>query len=378
MKLIFIDQEPLTPRRKKVFEIEALSADGFLIEFWDMSAYCFKNVVINNIINAEYVTKITTFEDYKRMVCEQNINDTIFVFEGYLALIKPELNSFAKSLKALTVRYEINTTSKLPVKGFCQKMGRLMNYSICEIIKRIREAVSFRINNSLYPSYSFIISTGTIIPADIYINHSDYIQYLEMKNIPPLIHQPYIVFLDQFYPYHPDLQSHGVNIEKNAEKFFHDINCYFAKLEEIYSMEVIIAAHPKANYNPMIFNNRKIIYGKSNLLVKDAEAVIAITSASISFAIMNNKPLALVVTNDILNTPEVRFDIVHYQYYLANLLGLEVVNISNSNTNSMLKIKKVSKPKRDNYLYSYLTSQGIENKYNIELLPLIYKKMLNK
>lgn len=376
MKLIFIDQEPLTPRRKKVFEIDALRKNGFEVGFWDMSEFCFKGVNINNIITDDFVTKIISFQLYKAKVKEQSLSDTLFIFEGYLALIKPELNNYARKLNALTVRFEINTTSKLPSLNWKDKINRLSGYSFWEINKRLISVITLKIKKLYYKPYTAVISTGNIIPADRYVNHSDYIQYLELKECPPVLQYPYIVFLDQFYPYHPDFKCQGINIEKNANAFFCDLNRYFDKIEKEYGIKVVIAAHPKANYDPAIFSNRKIVYGKTNLLVKDATAVIAISSASISFAVMNDKPLALIITNDMINTKEIRMDIVHYQRYLANMFDKDVYNISNPSPS--LAIKKLSPQIRQNYLYSYLTSPGIEHISNADLLPAVFRALINK
>lgn len=376
MKLIFIDQEPLTPRRKKVFEINALQKNGFEVEFWDMSGYCFKGVKINNVIIEDFVTEINSLKAYKSKVKEQLFTDSLFVFEGYLASIKPELNNFARKLNAFTVRFEINTTSKLPAKNWNDKINRLLEYSFWEISKRLISVVKFKINNLYNKPYTAVISTGSIIPADIYINHSDYNEYLELKEFPRVLAEPYIVFLDQFYPCHPDFKSLGIDIDKNADSFFHDLNRYFDKIEKKYGAKVVIAAHPKANYNPSIFNNRTILYGLTNRLVKDATAVIAISSASISFAVMNDKPLILIVTNDMINTKEIKMEIVNYQRYLSAMLDIEIHNISTSFPS--LDIKKISSQIRKDYLYSYLTSPGIEHMLNSELLPTVFTTLINK
>lgn len=377
MKLIFLDQEPLTPRRRKVFEIDALQREGFEVEFWDMSAYCFDGVVIKDVTITDFVLKINTLAAYKEEIKKQNFKNTIFIFEGYLASLKPELNTILRGLNAVTVRFEINTTSKLPGKSLADKVKRITQHHFTEIISQLTRTVTARLNGLFHKPYSYVVSSGSIIPADIQVNHSDYIQFLESQANGPILKEPYIVFLDQFYPYHPDFKSKGLNIERNAQSFFSDLNGYFDKIEETYKIKIVIAAHPKANYNPEIFNNRGIFYGKSVALVKDAQAVIAISSASIDFAVMNDKPLALIITNDILNCSQVRNEIVCYQRLLAKMLNLEVLNISTLNDTCDLSIHKFSSETRNNYLYLYLTSLGIEHTLNVELLPSVFSSLIN-
>lgn len=377
MKFVFLDQEPLTPRRRKVFELDALLEKENEIEFWDLSAYCFDNIIIKDTIIADFVIHINTIYAYKKEVEKQDLKNTLFIFEGYLATLKPELNNILKRLQATTIRFEINTTSKLPKRTVVDKVKRLTQYHLFEIFKQMIKVGERRMRTLCDKSYSAIISTGSIIPADIYVNHSDYILFLESQTNSPLINEPYIVFLDQFYPYHPDFKSKGLNIEHNAKSFFYDLNRYFDKIEEQYEMEIVIAAHPKANYDPAIFNNRRVFYGESVALVKDAQAVIAISSASIDFVVMNSKPLALVITNDILNCPQIKNELVDYQRSLANILNINILNISNINDTDDLSIRTFSSEARQDYLYLYMTSPGIENKLNAELLPFLLNSLIN-
>lgn len=377
INIVILDQESVTPRRKKAFEIDALISQGFNIQFWDLSEYCFGDVTLARELNENYVCKIDTLKRFKEIVKNINLKNTIFVFEGYLAAICPNLNNYLIRKGACTVRYELNTTAALArpasrikqIANLTRKQQILLPITVAQVIVK-------QLKNRLNKPYTHIVSTGDIFPCDININHSDYILYLESLKNTPLLDYKYILFLDQFYPFHPDLQSHGLNIEKNADAFFADVNRFFQNLEQKYKIPVVIAAHPKATYDNTTFYNRQILYGKSNDLVKDAQAVITIDSASISFVISHNKPLLLITTNDRQNTSQLQEN-NKYQKRLAQTIGTNVLNISTAKYQEM-EIPIFSPQQRNNYIYKYLTSKGIENTPNIDLLPTIYKQIASK
>ena len=86
-------------------------------------------------------------------------------------------------------------------------------------------------------------------------NYFDFDNYLEQKT--DIITSNTIVFLDEYLPYHPDFDL--LKMEKiNANQYYKELNNFFSKIEAHTSSRVVIAAHPKANYNINPFNNRPI------------------------------------------------------------------------------------------------------------------------
>ena len=108
----------------------------------------------------------------------------------------------------------------------------------------------------------------------------------------------YAVFLDHYLPHHPDFIGHP-NLDGgvvSVEDYYSPLNTFFSFLEENLDLEIIIAAHPRSNYdkigNP--FNNRKILMNSTAHLTKHSKLVITHCSASISFAILYNKPIIFI------------------------------------------------------------------------------------
>lgn len=375
-KLIILDQEPLTPRREQVFNIAELIASGYVVEFWDLSGYCF-NVSIAHTIEREYVRQFTTQKEIREAFDRENLNHTLFIFEGYLAKIKPQLNNYLRRRGATTLCYEINTTSA----GFSYTLGRKIKtvltkhpFSLPILIGR---KIRFVIRRRMNKPYSYTLSSGTILPADFQVNHSDYELYLKALQKPESpVAGRYIVFLDDYFPYHPDFVSHGVDLLHHVGPYFRDMNVFFSRLERQYGMPVVIAAHPKANYTSETFGDRMILIGQSIKLVQGATCVIAKASASIGFAIMFHKPLLLITTDDILqDRNRMLAGQVDYQQSVARLLGTSIVNISQSDRMASIDIRPTDAAVRQQYLYRFHTSPGIENTLNIDILPGIFNRI---
>ncbi len=54
----------------------------------------------------------------------------------------------------------------------------------------------------------------------------------------------------------------------------------------------MIAAHPSADFEKNPFNGRKIIFNKTDVLVKESMGVLMHTSNSLSYVYLNNVPVA--------------------------------------------------------------------------------------
>lgn len=107
------------------------------------------------------------------------------------------------------------------------------------------------------------------------------------------------------------------------ETYYQSINTLFAALEKLYGKPVVIAAHPAAKLNGDEFNGRKILFGMTDLLVKQAALVVTHQSAAISFPVIYGKPI-LACCNDFMRK-HFLWDSVPY----FDLLGLSYFNLSN-------------------------------------------------
>lgn len=118
----------------------------------------------------------------------------------------------------------------------------------------------------------------------------------------PYCHErKYCVFLDQYIPYHPDNTSYKIFQTVNASEYYGQLNIIFDNIKKWYRLDIIVAAHPKADYaKKRTFKEDILIkYQMTAALVKNAEFVMAHFSTAIDYAVMAWKPIL------ILKLPEV-------------------------------------------------------------------------
>lgn len=198
----------------------------------------------------------------------------------------------------------------------------------------------------------------------IYSHSYDYELYLDYKKNLNQIDSPkknFIVFLDQYLPFHPGAVMRGEKPKATKKNYYPKINNFFSFLENKTNKKVLIASHPRADYskeNP--FQNRDLIKDKTIELVNNADIVLAHTSTSISYAVLFNKPLIFLTSNEIIRS---------YDDFRINSLARELnsalINIDESKSFSEIidlsKISKISNEKYLDYKRNYIKHPYSEN-----------------
>ena len=182
----------------------------------------------------------------------------------------------------------------------------------------------------------------------------------EMKEIALLSfdhNQPYVAFLDQLGN-EADMLHAGIKPYCAAEIYYPEINKFFTEFEKNTGLRIIIAAHPRANYadrgNP--FDGRELIYGETISLVKHAQVILAHMSTAVSFAVLYNKPIIFVDSNEYAPIFKLWINA------RASALGSEIVNISDECLINQNQIK-IEKDKYDCYKMMFIKEPGTPEKF---------------
>jgi len=184
----------------------------------------------------------------------------------------------------------------------------------------------------------------------------DYDLYLEEEKVSNnhQSNEEYILFIDEFGPYHPDiLFNENRKPDVKSKTYFSDINIFFNRLECETGIMVLIAAHPRSDYtnigNP--YGKRKIISGETIKLVKNAKFVVAHASTAISFAVLYNKPIIL------LSSPDYSKRYNHGIKALGKELNVIILNVSKPFflPNNYLNTDELS---YNEYIDKYIKSDG--------------------
>lgn len=135
------------------------------------------------------------------------------------------------------------------------------------------------------------------------------------------------VFIDQYLPFHSDFLLAPLQTPIEPTAYYGGLRGLFDRIERELGLEVVIAAHPKSDYDlhPGVFGNRRILRGQSLDLVARSKLVLGHLSIGIGFAVMCQKPLRFLISrnlyegnayfehsfdrsSELLNVPLWRFD----------------------------------------------------------------------
>lgn len=136
---------------------------------------------------------------------------------------------------------------------------------------------------------------------NVLIHSDDYSRKVEKSNG----HQwgkKYVVFIDQYITGHSDFKKHGDSFPiASPEEYFKECNDFFERLEREYDCDVLIAAHPKAEYTGSEFGGREIVYGKTMELISEAELVLLMTSTVYGMVCYYEKPLIIISSEQMVD-----------------------------------------------------------------------------
>lgn len=377
-KIIFIDAENLTRRRKELFWLQEIQDAGFEIEFWDVS----KMVVDQNIcdqLDEPYLRKITSITEFQEAIQSQDIPNTIFIVEVWYKWITRKILRVIKKNNCLTVK--IYLYSKIYKK---QKKVPKMRFSL-HLLKYLGKKAGSELSYLCFKGYQkyhginrkfdyLITSDSRSRSANALINHPDYQSAKKLDTMPrseDIPTSPYVVFIDQFYPLHPDFKCSYVGRLGSAEVYQRELNEFFAKVERDLGYKVVIAAHPKATYDDKTFEGREIIKYKTSELVKYSEGVLMQTSLSISFAVIYDKPVMYITTREQMKSDKLLMIENMYTDYFN--VPLYITNDIEEMTSGMLE--KITPELREKYTYTILTSKGNEERVNSEIVISALKKL---
>ncbi|MFA4979142.1 hypothetical protein D3C81_866020 [compost metagenome] len=383
-KVIVIGYQPLTDKVVKDFYFSILNDNGFQVEYWDLSMIYFPNVLHDRVVDKriikisdknELVLKLDacqikecffvlhiTYEyrvlDLFRLLTKYDCTISFFA-RGALPVSNRESTWVEKILKTLNLR-TLAGFFKNKYAGLLKRIGYIKPYDIV-----------FSAGNFGYLTVGIAADIEKQQSKIIAINSHDYDTALENLSETPIIEGKFCLFLDEYLPLHPDFKLLGIK-SVDADEYYATLNRFFDVIEEKYQLQIVIAAHPKAEMykskNP--FNGRKVVFGKTSQLTRDCEFVLAHISTSQSFAVLNKKP---VIT---LTTEAIKKVMPQYDHFIAHFsvkLNSSFINIDHYSS-SDVKIDKVDEQIYNAYLYDYLTSAESERTRTSEIFMKILKE----
>lgn len=364
--IIFIVKETFCKRDYDRFGIKKLTQKGFNVIVWDLtklynekyfSAYKptinFNNYELVNSkktltkifkgLNGNEVIILTMHYSYKWLLLYRLLSK-YKMFYGFIynnAIPQPGVMRLAS----------ITRSFKKPIKS---NFSPFLNFIFKRIPPKFLKITSPNFilvgGDQSIQAISYQIEKRT----DIIWGHSnDYEIFQNNKDIldSKLNIQPYALFIDQFWPFHPDFQTQIIS----PEYYYDKLNELFYYIEDKFNLSVIIAGHPERKKSDKSFEqyflNRKVVYDEACVLTACSNFIIAHYSTSLNYAALLYKPIIFIYLDTLpeyyINT--IRFMSESYSQPLYNIAN-------NSYKNSFNKILNINKRTYDKMINDYIKS----------------------
>lgn len=365
-KFVFLYTSNFCTRINDFYNLEDWVANGYDVEYWDLSAITCHEHLSDLHVEGLTTRTITTLREFRNLVKENRSNNVLYLtwvnYCWYSA-------GFYSVLSQYNCDYAFFDNGLLPSFSY-QSKNRKRRVTLRKIYHFLRDKY-----------YRYSIKTPLLKPATFYFQLSDSYKghdkidsntihgwcnagdYERNRKLQKAVEGKYIVFLDQYLPYHNDITLNGQK-HIDADLYYSSINNAFSLIETQFGVPVVIAAHPAANrYNEINpFEGRRILFNKTAELVKGAELVLAHYTTAISYVVLNRKRMILFTSDAIRNFSPY---IDSYIQQLANLLSLNCINLD-SLTKEQLFLSEIPDSEYEDYKYKYLTNEHSKSISNFD------------
>jgi len=372
-KIILIHVIPLIPRLRDAYLINDFIAAGYKILYFDISKIFTSNKSFDDELNETYVRKFNSYDKFTDSIKKCNKSNTVFILPFDKSKKYSKIFVFLKSNDYYLVRINIYPMGVWNVNIIKNLSWLLFSYSFLNMIfknffKLVLQLFDRSNRTEIFDNY-FSCS----LPCTNFINNPDFEKFIKIKNEKDkIINRGYLLFLDSYFPLHPECFNQTKKSNIHAINYYKRMRDFFDYLENRFEKPVIIAAHPSSSYTRGEFGDRQIIKNKTLSLVKDADIILQHGTLSHIFALLFDKPLVFIITNQMRYYEEMFAD--YKIRNLAAVLGKKAYNIDKTNYDK-IEFTKVEKKIREKYIYSQLTTKETENITNKEIILTEFERI---
>ncbi len=368
-ELIYFFQSPLTLRDYDRYGIDTLRARGALVSLVDLTGLVHPRLAEYHDSRAmnllHHVFAPSDWSDLGRWLEAKRGSVGL-----NLVSFHPPSWKFFRLLKKVGIPFAHFNVNYFPfahrwdrwrsrfVRPF-HAIGRLLQKSLRQVFGRGRDSLGW----FQKPTWVFVggRKIAGFLPAP---NHRtqwipahtwDYDYFL--KGFPPIsMGEGDGVFLDEDLPFHSDyLVDPRLNPGVDPARYFKGLNDFLEALEQSLGGSIVIAAHPRSQYDqrPDCFRNRKVVKGFTPALVSKARFVISHASTSINFAVMYRKPVFFITSPPLAASrlgPQIRA--------MAESLGREVWDVEKPVPQDFRRSLEVDEGLYQNYFDDYIKYPG--------------------
>ena len=367
-KVIYVSVMRLSDKAARDWYVDDLMAKGTPVEYWDVVSLLFGDDG-HRSKDAGFLRAPATYADLENLLRDpENRNARYVMLLGYDGRTARLYRLFSK----YDCRMVFISWGALPIGQRQRWQRRLTNAlaSIRNVVSNTKAALYIRMG--LVKQFEIVFAAGQALLSGAHhavrvvpINLVDYDHFILVKSRSErLVEGRFAVFLDIYLPHQSDLKIVGLGAI-DATNYYQSLNRFFGLLERQFGVKVAIAAHPKASYDATTFAGRPTIVGRTPELVRDAEFVISHHSTSLSYAVLNLKPVIFIYTDAMRK--EYALTVVSYVRDLAAYLNASIYNIDAIDIDADLAVKPVSETRYDEYKYAFLTSRASEHESTADI-----------
>lgn len=306
-------------RDYKRFGIEIFEKNGFKVEVWDITdiLYPLKKSLRKSDDSISYVQliefnnkkklveKIVSLNNQCFVICLLNFDiDSLFIYRALnhakidyilnVCNVPPPAQKISDVNKTLSLLRGFSKTPFTFIQNFTKNITNILIVKFPPWMLSISSPKYLLLGGVLsYPRNSIFNASKPI-----WAHTFDYDRYLEYEEMDATRNEEnWAVFLDHGTPYHPDHLNKGTT-PISPEAYYPGIVKFFEKIERETGLEVIIAAHPRWNFeeHPDYYDGRTIVSDHTVELVKKSKLVIAHNSTSLNYANIYRKPVLFIMS----------------------------------------------------------------------------------
>lgn len=309
-KIVFLVQSSFNKRDYKRFGFEIFIKDGFEVYVWDFTPFLFPRVdkLVTPPDHFEYENLIR-FKYKKDAVTALNeLGKNTFI----IPLFEYDFSNFCifKAITKNNLPYGMLISAAFPKANRKYSEGlikRLSGVSLKQLFSRMLMKIppytNIKTANFFFTGGAKSLPKSSLIDSKtevLWIHAFDYDIFLEQANESQR-EEKHIVFLDSNIAFNPEYIYRGMTPLVSAKKYFLSLCRFFDRLEAKFGREVIIASHPRSHYekSPGVFQDRKIVRGKTAELVRKSKFVVLHWSVSLTFAVLFKKPMVFISTDEL-------------------------------------------------------------------------------
>ncbi len=374
-RIIIIDHEPFSEQRKVNYFVEDFVRDNFDVFYWevkDVFAYS-KKAKYNFSLGEERVLTFSNFKELLDSIKKFNTSETVFIIELPFNWETVVLYKILAKIKANYIKLDYYSNPISSLDAFPPISERIRNFSFNNILSKLANRYILNRFYAKYNSPALQFISGSSKPSNsgetkfISLDYFDVVNFNSAGNNDRIVKEKYVVFLDNMLLNHPDIKLWRYDKETISGQYYYSkVNDFFDFIESTTTFKVVIASHPKANYQNEFFE-RKCIKGRTMELVKDCEFVITHGSLSISYALLYRKPLLYFYMGKSFRKNAVLSYILHRIFKAKQVLDSQIIDIEEEYKENNID-QSVNVKKYESFLNTFYRKEQLDDRSNYSII----------